>query len=55
MVQEPDGSRSFVLPRDQMPEPLWSLHLLDAAAVGTTLVLTSMWDRLARQAIATRR
>lgn len=43
IVQEADGSRSLVLPRDQMPEPLRSLHLIDAVAVGTTLVATFHW------------
>lgn len=40
VVQEDDGSRSLLLPRDRMPEPLRSLHLIDAVAVGTTLVAT---------------
>lgn len=43
VVQEPDGSRSLVLPREQMPEPLRSLHLIDAVAVGSTLVTTFRW------------
>jgi hypothetical protein len=43
IVQDADGSRSLVLPRDQMPEPLRSLHLIDATAVGTTLVTTFRW------------
>lgn len=43
VVQEHDGSRSLLLPRDRMPEPLRSLHLIDAAAVGTTLVVTFHW------------
>ncbi len=43
VVEEPDGSRSLVLPREQMPEPLRSLHLIDAVAVGTTLVTTFRW------------
>lgn len=43
VVQEPDGSRSLVMPRNQMPEPLRSLHLIDAVAVGATLVTTFHW------------
>lgn len=43
IVQEADGSRSLVLPRDQMPEPLRSLHLIDVVAVGATLVATFRW------------
>jgi hypothetical protein len=43
VVQEADGSRSLVLPRDRMPEPLRSLHLIGAAAIGTTLVATFRW------------
>lgn len=43
VVQNADGFRSLRLPREQMPEPLRSLHLLDAAAVGTTLVMTFRW------------
>lgn len=43
VVQEHDGSRSLLLPRDRMPEPLRSLHLIDAVAVDTTLVVTFRW------------
>ena len=43
VVEEADGSRSLVLPREQMPEPLRSLHLIDAVAVATTLVATFRW------------
>ena len=43
VVQQPDGFRAWVLPRDQMPEPLNSLHLLAAAALGSTLVVTFRW------------
>lgn len=43
VVQYPGGSRAWVLPRDQMPEPLNSLHLIAAAAVGSTLVVTFRW------------
>lgn len=43
IVQEADGSRSLALPRDRMPEPLRSMHLLDAAALGTTVVATFRW------------
>lgn len=43
VVEAADGSRALVLPRDQQPEPLRSLRLVDAAAVGATLVLTFTW------------
>jgi len=43
VVQDAGGFRSVTLPREQMPEPLRSLHVLDAAAVGTTLVVTFRW------------
>lgn len=43
VVEEADGSRTLVLPRDEMPEPLRSLHLIDAVAVATTLVATFRW------------
>jgi hypothetical protein len=43
VVEETDGSRLLVLPREQMPEPLRSLRLIDAAAVGATLVATFRW------------
>jgi hypothetical protein len=38
-----DGSRAIVLPRDQMWEPYRSFRLIEAAAVGTTLVITFHW------------
>jgi hypothetical protein len=44
LVEFPDGFRSVVLPRTQMEEPLRSLQLIDAAAVGSTLVVTFSWD-----------
>jgi hypothetical protein len=44
MVEHSDGSRSVVLPRDQMFEPYRSFRLVDAAAVGHTLVITFTWD-----------
>jgi hypothetical protein len=44
VVEAPDGSRALVLPRVQTEEPLRSLRLIDAAAVGSTLVVTFMWD-----------
>lgn len=43
VVEEADGSRTLVLPRDEMPEPLRSLHLIDAVAAATTLVATFRW------------
>ena len=43
IVENAGGFRSLTLPRDQMPEPLRSLHVIDAAAVGTTLVMTFRW------------
>lgn len=44
LVEREDGSRSLVLPRDQMFEPYRSFHLLDAVAVGNILVITFRWD-----------
>ncbi|OZM79652.1 hypothetical protein [Pseudonocardia sp. MH-G8] len=44
IVESPEGSRAVVLPRSQMEEPLRSLQLIDAAAVGSTLVVTFTWD-----------
>lgn len=43
IVQNADGFRSVTLPREQMPEPLRSIHVLDTAAVGTILVMTFRW------------
>jgi len=43
VVQSADGSRALVLPRDQMPEPLRSLHLVDVVAVGTTILVVFTW------------
>lgn len=43
LVETAHGSRALVLPRDQQPEPLRSLRLVDAAAVGATLVVTFTW------------
>ena len=43
LVEDADGSRALVLPRDQKPEPLRSLRLVDVAAVGSTLVVTFTW------------
>jgi hypothetical protein len=37
------GARALALPREQQPEPLRSLRLIDAAAVGATLVVTFTW------------
>ena len=44
VVELADGSRAVTLPRDQMFEPYRSFHLLDAAALDTTLVITFRWD-----------
>lgn len=44
LVEYDDGSRSFVLPQDQMFEPYRSFRLLDAEAVGSILVITFRWD-----------
>jgi hypothetical protein len=43
LVETASGSRALVLPRDQQPEPLRSLRLVDAVAVGATLVVTFTW------------
>jgi hypothetical protein len=43
VVEAADGSRALVLPREEMPEPLRSLHVVDAAALGCTLVVTFTW------------
>lgn len=43
VVELADGSRAVALPREQMFEPYRSLRLIDAAAVGTTLVITFHW------------
>ncbi|MCO1655773.1 hypothetical protein [Pseudonocardia humida] len=42
-VVESGGGSALVLPGDQQPEPLRSMRLIDAAAVGTTLVITFTW------------
>jgi hypothetical protein len=44
IVEHDDGSRSVVLPREQMFEPYRSFRLIDAAAVGSVLVITFRWD-----------
>lgn len=44
VVEHDDGSRSLVLPRNQMLEPYRSFRLMEAAALGSTLVITFMWD-----------
>ena len=44
VVENDDGSRVLVVPRDQMVEPGRSLRLLDAEAVGHILVITFRWD-----------
>ncbi len=43
LVTDDDGWRAITLPRDQQPEPLRSLHLLDAVAAGPVLVVTFTW------------
>jgi hypothetical protein len=43
VVESADGWRTLVLPRDQQPEPLRSLRLVDAAAMGATLVIAFTW------------
>jgi hypothetical protein len=44
VVEHDDGSRSLVLPRDQMFESYRSFRLLEAVAVGSVLVITFRWD-----------
>jgi hypothetical protein len=44
IVQLADGSRAVALPRDQMFEPYRSFQLIDAAALGETLVIAFSWD-----------
>jgi hypothetical protein len=44
IVTMPDGFRALAVPRDQMQEPMRSLRLLDAAALGPVLVVTFAWD-----------
>lgn len=44
VVEHEDGSRSLTLPREQMFEPYRSFRLIDAAALGATLVITFSWD-----------
>lgn len=44
VIELPDRSCAIALPRDQQEEPLRSLHLLDAAALGPILVVTFSWD-----------
>ena len=44
IVEHEDGWKSVVLPREQMFEPYRSLQLIDAAALGSTLVITFTWD-----------
>jgi hypothetical protein len=44
VVESSDGFRAVVRPRAQMEEPLRSLQLIDAAAVGSILVVTFSWD-----------
>jgi hypothetical protein len=44
VVEHSDGSRSVTLPRDQMFEPYRSFQLIDAAAMGATLVVAFTWN-----------
>jgi hypothetical protein len=44
LVEYEDGSRSIVLPREQMFEPYRSFRLLEAVGVGSVLVITFRWD-----------
>jgi hypothetical protein len=44
VVESADGSKALVLPRQEMWEPYRSFRLIDAAAVGSTLVITFTWD-----------
>lgn len=44
IVEYEDGFRAVVLPQAEMFEPWRSFRLIDAAAVGTTLVITFWWD-----------
>jgi hypothetical protein len=44
LVEFKDGSKAFVLPRGQMFEPYRSFRLIDAAAMGSVLVITFGWD-----------
>ena len=43
IVHAADGSRALVVPRDQQVEPLRSMQLLDAVAVGAILAVTFTW------------
>jgi hypothetical protein len=44
VVEHDGGSRSVVLPREQMFEPYRSFRLIDAATIGSVLVITFRWD-----------
>jgi hypothetical protein len=44
VVENPDGSSDYLVPREQMFEPFRSFHLLDAVALGHVLVVTFRWD-----------
>jgi hypothetical protein len=44
VVEDENGFRALVLPREQMFEPFRSLHLLDAVALGPILIVTFRWD-----------
>jgi hypothetical protein len=43
VVEHDDGSRAVVLPRHDQPEPLRSLHLIDAFAAGPVLIVVFTW------------
>jgi hypothetical protein len=44
IVTMPDGFRAVSVLRDQMQEPMRSLRLLEAVALGPVLVVTFAWD-----------
>lgn len=44
VVDVDDGFRAVALPRAESPEPYRSFQLVDAAALGDTLVVTFTWD-----------
>jgi len=44
LVEHEDGSKAWVLPREQALEPYRSFRLIDAVALGSILVITFSWD-----------
>lgn len=44
VVDVDDGFRAVALPRPESPEPYRSFRLVDAAALGDTLVVTFTWE-----------